>query len=385
VSASRLGAAPWSRRVLVLSAAIGEGHDLPARVLAAEIARHPAAEASIVDIFAVVGWPLSALAASGTALRSEWGNRLFDAEYRLISEIGPTHRLAGRLMLAIGGRRLLARIAAERPDVVVATYPGASEMLGRLRAAGRLAVPVVSAITDLAALRWWAHPGIDLHLVTHPESIAEVRGIAGDTDVVAVRGLNAPEFLVPRDRLEARRSLGLPDAAPVVLVSGGGWAVGDITGAVEVVLRRRGAIAVVLCGRGEHVREQLRARFGREERVVALGFTDRMSDLMAAADALVHSTAGLTVLEALVRGCPAISYGWGRGHIRANNRAFTRWGIADVAGDARELAAALDRALARRGTPDLSFAALPSAADVILDRLDRRSPASGLLDARDGR
>jgi hypothetical protein len=30
----------------------------------------------------------------------------------------------------------------------------------------------------------WAHPGIDLHLSTHPESRAEVEGIAGrDADI----------------------------------------------------------------------------------------------------------------------------------------------------------------------------------------------------------
>jgi UDP-N-acetylglucosamine:LPS N-acetylglucosamine transferase len=374
------------RRVLVLSAAIGEGHDLPARILAAELGELRApVEASVVDTFAIVGRPLSAIAEAGSTFESEWGNRFFDLEYRLLSEIGPTRRLAGRLMVALGGRRLLAHIAGAQADVIVSTYPGTTEMLGRLRAAGRLAVPVVSAITDLAALRWWAHPGVDLHLVTHPESIDEVRRIAGDTDVVAVRGLNAADFLVPRDRLGARRSLGLPEAAPIVLVSGGGWAVGDLAGAVDVVLRRPDAIALVLCGRREDLRAGFRARFGDDGRVLALGFTDRMSDLMAAADALIHSTAGLTVLEAHVRGCPAISYGWGRGHIRANNRAFTRWGIAEVAADATALAAALDRALARRGAPDRSFAALPSAAEVILDRLDRRWSMDGLLDTRDAR
>jgi UDP-N-acetylglucosamine:LPS N-acetylglucosamine transferase len=386
VSASHGSAGRMSRRVLVLSAAIGEGHDLPARVLATELAEQMApVDAWIVDTFAVLGRPLSAIAEAGSTFESEWGNRLFDLEYRLLSEIAPTRQLAGRLMLALGGRRLLSHIAAARADVVVSTYPGTTEMLGRLRAAGRLAVPVVSAITDLAALRWWAHPGVDLHLVTHPESIDEVRRIAGATDVVAVRGLNAADFLVPRDRLEARRSLGLPEGAPIVLVSGGGWAVGDLAGAVDVVLRRPGAIAVVLCGRRDDLRDAFRARFGAGGRVRALGFTDRMSDLMAAADALVHSTAGLTVLEAHVRGCPAISYGWGRGHIRANNRAFTRWGIAEVAADATELAGSLDRALARRGVPDLSFAALPSAAEVILDRLDRRWSMDGLLDASDAR
>ena len=230
-------------------------------------------------------------------------------------------------------------------------------------------MPVVSAITDLASLRYWAHPGVDLHLVTHPESIAEVRAIAGArTDVVAVRGLNDPAFLTERPRADARRALGLPPDGPVVVVSGGGWGVGDLAGAIDTVLAVDGAVAVVMCGRNDAVRERLAARHAGEPRVRLLGFTDRVSDLFAAADALVHSTAGLTVLEALARGCPVISYGWGRGHIRANNRAYRRFGLADVATTRAGLAAALRRALAARREPDRSQAELPTAAGVVRTR-----------------
>ena len=87
---------------------------------------------------------------------------------------------------------------------------------------------------------------------------------------------------------------------------------------------------VCLCGRNETLRAELERRFGDDGRVRVEGFTDEMSEWMAAADALVHSTGGLTVLEAIMRGCPAISYGWGRGHVRVNNRAFRAFGLADV-------------------------------------------------------
>ena len=73
---------------------------------------------------------------------------------------------------------------------------------------------------------------------------------------------------------------------------------------------------VCLCGRNEELRDQLARDFDGDGRVRVEGFTDDMPDWLAAADALVHSTGGLTVLEALMRGCPAISYGWGRGHVR---------------------------------------------------------------------
>jgi processive 1,2-diacylglycerol beta-glucosyltransferase len=354
-------------RVLVLSAAIGEGHDLPARFLAAGLQRAGAA-ARIADGLNAMGPFLEGLALSGSPFASRWGGLLFDVEYALLTRAPPARRLAGSLMRRIGGRGVLAVIAATRPDVVVSTYPGVTELLGRLRAEGALALPVVSAITDLAALRWWAHPAVDLHLVTHPESIPEVRSIAGArADVRAVRGLNDPAFLATRDRRAARDALGLPLEPPIVLVSGGGWGVGDLAGATAVALAN-GAHAVVLCGRNEAALDLMQARFEFDGRVTVVGFTDRMPDLLAAADCLVHSTAGLTVLEAIQRGCPAISYGWGHGHIRVNNRAFAAHRLAAVATTPAELAAALRRALRERREPDLSFAGRPDAADVVLER-----------------
>jgi processive 1,2-diacylglycerol beta-glucosyltransferase len=369
---------PASRRVLILSAAIGEGHDLPARVLARELAAEaPGTETSIVDCLAVAGWPLDRVAEAGSSFHSDWGNRIFDLGYWLIALFPPTRRLTGALVYAFAGRRILRRIVAERADIVVSTYPGVTELLGRLRRRGRLHVPVVSAITDLAALRYWSHPGVDLHLVTHPESVDEVRSITGDANVVPVRGLNSPDFLVPRDRLVARRDLGLPEDAKIVVVSGGGWAVGDLEGAVEAGLEPEDTLVIVLCGRNEAVRERLERLYAGQARVQVKGFTERMGDLLAAADALVHSTAGLTVLEALVRGCPTISYGWGRGHIRVNNRAFVRFGLADVALDRAQLGRALRQALERRRPPDLSLAELPSAASLVLERISSESQRGG--------
>jgi UDP-N-acetylglucosamine:LPS N-acetylglucosamine transferase len=356
-----------SARILIVSASIGEGHDLPARVLADElVAEAPGTRVVVADGLAVWGWPLDGIARVGSSFHSTWGNLVFDLEYWLMTHFPPTRWLAGRGIELLGGRQLLRLVARERPDVVVSTYPGVTEALGRLRRRGRLEVPLASAITDLAALRYWSHPGVDLHLVTHPESVAEVRSIAPRSDVVPVRGLNSAEFLEPRDQGAARRALGLPEGPKLVIVSGGGWAVGDLSGAMETALALDGALVTAICGRNEEVRGTLERRFAHEQRARVIGFTDQMSDLLAAADALVHSTAGLTVLEAHVRGCPTISYGWGRAHIRANNEAFVRFGLAQVAHTRPELRAALARALAAPRAPDRSFAELPSAASVVL-------------------
>jgi len=105
-----------------------------------------------------------------------------------------------------------------------------------------------------------------------------------------------------------------------------------------------------------------------------LGFTDQMSDWMAAADAMVHATAGLTVLEAHIRGCPVVSYGFNAGHLRANNAAFERFGLAEVARSEHELESMLRHVTGERRSPDSSFASLPSIASQTLQVRPRVRP-----------
>jgi processive 1,2-diacylglycerol beta-glucosyltransferase len=355
-------------RILILTASVGEGHDLPARTLAVQLrAERPDAIVETENCLDAMGKTVAALsegAARVVFYRFLW---LWDVGFFVFAGFALTRRLTQLALTRFGSRGLLRLIAAHDPDVVVSVYPNATEVLGRLRRNGRLKVPVCAAITDLAGLRYWATPGADIHLVTHPESIEEVRRIAGRNTVVhCVHGFTAPEFLEPRPQAEARRALGLDAGGKLVIVSGGGWGVGDVEGAVREVLTVPGVTqAVCLCGRNEELRETLARDFAGDPRVRVEPFTDRMPDWLAAADALVHSTGGLTVLEALMRGCPAISYGWGRGHVRMHNAAFKRYGLAEVAATPAALRAAVAAALAQ-GRTQADFTGLPSAASFVL-------------------
>src|SRR5947208_6428936 len=122
---------------------------------------------------------------------------LWDAGFWVFAGFGPTRRLTQALVRAAGSRGVLKLVRRVDPDVIVSVYPVTTEVLGGLRRDGRLDVPVVAAITDLAAMHYWAAPGIDLHLITHPESEEEVRAVAGETSVRAVHGLTRPEFSEP--------------------------------------------------------------------------------------------------------------------------------------------------------------------------------------------
>jgi UDP-glucose 4-epimerase len=362
-------------RVLVLTADIGEGHDLPARMIKADIeAEVPGTEVEIANGLEAMGRIVTGIVRGGSRVTFRWMPWLFDIQYWLISRFAPTRWLAHHLNYGLGAHGLLKLIEKHDPDVVISTYPGVTAVLGMLRENRRLLIPVQSAITDLAGLRYWAHPGVDMHFVTHPESIEEVERLAGPGSVEWMRPPISRDFLMPRTRGDAREALGVPAHARLVLVSGGGWGIGDLEGAIEAGLSGDDTMVACITGRNEVAKEKLEQRFGDNERVRVLGFTDQMSDWMAAADAMVHATAGLTVLEAHIRGCPVVSFGFSAGHLRANNAAFERFGLAEVARSEHELASVLRHVSRERRPPDSSFASLPSIASRTLSVRPRVKP-----------
>src|ERR1700742_5045014 len=204
-------------RILILTASVGEGHDLPARVLASDL-REAGATATIVDSVGDMGDVQKAIIESFTRFMIAKANWLWDTIYWLIDVFPPTRWLFERLSMLLGARAGRVQIADHDPDVVVSSYPGTSDLLGRLKQLGRLKRPTATAITDLSALRYWSHPGVDLHLITHPESADEVARRIGRRDGIhAVRGLYKNEFAVARDPADARRALGLPLDGHVVV------------------------------------------------------------------------------------------------------------------------------------------------------------------------
>jgi UDP-N-acetylglucosamine:LPS N-acetylglucosamine transferase len=348
---------------------VGEGHDLPARTLGEQIlAERPDADVVTEDALLSMGRIVQWMSEDSATIVFYRFQFLWDVAFWVFARNRFTRRGTQRLLTRLGAPGLLRLIDRVQPDVIASVYPNVTEVLGRLRRSGRLSIPVIAGITDLAAMYYWATPGADVHLVTHAESDAEVRDVAGQDAIVhCVHGFTKPEFLVPRTQADARAALGLAAEGGIVLVSGGGWGVGDVEGAVEEALAvDRVAQVVCLCGRNEALQERIAARFAWEPRVRVEGFTEVMAEWMAAADVLVHSTGGLTVLESIMRGTRPISYGWGRGHIRLNNEGYRRFDLADVVSERAALRPTIETALGRERMPLNGFAELPSAASFVL-------------------
>ncbi len=301
--------------------------------------------------------------------------------YWMLEHVLPVRIAARKLLCTLGSRPLARTIAEYEPDVIVSTYPAVTVVLARLRRRGEVDCATVATITDLTGLFFWAQPGIDMHLVMYGESMSSVEQIAGRGSVKLVRPLISAEFLEPRCPSEARGGLGLPEDGRMVVVSGGGWGVGDIAGAVSEFVKVPEVSSIVcLAGRNEQLQEKLESVFEDEPRVHIYGFTDKMPQILAAADVLVHSTGGVTCLEARAAGTPVVSYGLPVGHARLNTREMADLDLLRLAHDTDELREHVQASFAERSELEgssregASSTDHPAAVDLVLNALRRVRP-----------
>jgi len=301
-------------RALLVSGALGMGHAVTARACA--------------DSLAERGWSVQTLDAMRRLGRRAGGAGervfrsmlavpgLYDAFH--FAALRPGTRLA---LLADAGARhqLIPRLAGYLDrypaDLAISVFATGASAISVL--AGRYpAMTHVVLCWDVTPHRLWVHPNVDMYLVTSQAAERAVRRYQPRAKVRIVPSPVQAAFYTPPARTGARDTLGIPDRAPCVLLMSGGWGLGPVAKAAAA-LGDAGVHVLAVAGRNARLEATLRAVAERQPRVRAFGFTDRVPELMAAADLVITSSGG-TCAEARVVGRPLLVLDVLPGHGRDN-------------------------------------------------------------------
>ncbi|WP_213457117.1 MGDG synthase family glycosyltransferase [Rhizomonospora bruguierae] len=318
------GTAPG--RIVVVSAAIGAGHDSAAR----ELGRRLSAlgfRVDHADLLDQLPWRLGRLVFhtyKGMVNRAPWS---YEALYRVTDRFPAAVPLMRALLRPL--HRRLRRLIPADTRAVVATYPFAGQVLGPMRRTGRLTVPVVTYITDFSVHSTWVCPWVDVHCAAHPLTGARARAL-GAADVRVVDPLVSDRFRpVPAAaKRRARERFGLPADARLALVVGGSWGLGDLASSAADIGATRAAEPVVVCGRNTRLYRRLRRGAATGAGGHVLGWVDDVAALMRTADVVVENGGGMSSREAMVAGIPVASYRPLPGHGRASASVMAGAGVA---------------------------------------------------------
>lgn len=331
---------------LLLSGSLGQGHDVMAAACADSL-HDRGWTTSTVDAMALLGHR-SGAAGEAVFRRLLAIPGVYDAFH--FSALRPGNRLA-RCTERAAVSRLAPRVRelfeADPPDLVVSVFATAAGAVDAIHRSGGFAVPPHMVFcTDVTPHRLWVHDSTDLFLVTSEAAAAGVRRYRPDAQVAVVPAPLRPAFYAPPTQAEARREFGVPEDARCVLLMSGAWGLGPVA-AAAAALGAAGVHVLAVAGRNKALEARLRAVARREPRVHALGYSDRVPALMAAAD-LVVTSSGDTCSEARAIGRRLLLLDVVPGHGRDNLQHELELGHADVTGAAprdvtRAALAALER------------------------------------------
>jgi UDP-N-acetylglucosamine--N-acetylmuramyl-(pentapeptide) pyrophosphoryl-undecaprenol N-acetylglucosamine transferase len=210
------------------------------------------------------------------------------------------------LLVGLGFIQSLTKLVFWRPDAVFTK--GGFVCLPVGLAAHLLKIPLVIHDSDAhpgltnRILARWAQAiatGAPLEYYPYPRSKTQYVGIP-----------IAPEFHVfsPEERREAKRSLGVDETRPLVVVTGGGLGAQRINNATVAVLDELLAVTSVILISGVGQYEELRNKTPNNDRRFQLHafVSDGMARMLGAADVVITRAGATTILELAALAAPTI-------------------------------------------------------------------------------
>ncbi len=314
--------------ILVLMSRTGGGHLASARALEAEFqAQRPGCRVTIVDLLTEhIAFPFSRMPHGYDALVNRTP-RLWHAMWRMTA-FNSVARSSAAIVRRLSRAKIRALLEVTRPDLVVSVHPLVNHLVIPVLERVAPRTPYITVVTDLGGIHpLWLHPrNAAIYLPTERAvELAVARGLPRQRLHAHGLPIRADFARAAAERGDTRSAFGLDPELPAVLVMGGGGGIGPMEAIVSATASalaeaspgKPAAQIVVVCASNAKLKAKLEAATWPVP-VTALGYVDRMSDLMQACDLLVTKAGPGTIAEASIRGLPMLLYGYIPGQEAAN-------------------------------------------------------------------
>lgn len=297
------------RRVLILAAGIGSGHNIAAGVLESCFQTAPEVDAvQKLDILESTNEIYRMLYDDGYFALVEaapwlvgWGYDESDAPFRLAQWVSLWDR--------INTTATAKAIKAFRPDIVVCTHFLPTRLMSLMLTRGVLEAKLEVVTTDYDFQGLWLSSPFNHIFVAREETKAHMAAIGVPADRITVSGIPVrPGLEDAVDRKAVLTRYGLRPDRPTLLISAGASGGPYTQTIVQQTLRMRNEFqAVVVCGRNDQLKSQIEGlvAFNRD-RYRVLGYTNDMPDLMRTASLFVGKPGGLSSSECMAAGLPMV-------------------------------------------------------------------------------
>ena len=321
-----------SKKVLIMSASTGGGHNRAARAIKEELESRTidnmSIECEIVDSLKLVNNTMDKVISRGYEKSALYTPKAYGSVYRFSeTTIASKNEFKTNPLTSLMARKFKHLLNESMPDLIIGTHPFPMIALSTLKKNNNIhslsrsesfykstkvdIPPMISVLTDYTTHSTWIQNEIDYYIVGH-EYVKELLVYEGvDSEKVKAFGIPVEKsFLSHRDRETVLTELGLSPEKLTVLLMGGSFGAGNIKETLEdLIAIDRDFQVLVITGRNEHLKDKLSKMLDstiHNKNICLLGYTNKMNDILASIDVLISKPGGLTTTEALLNDVPMI-------------------------------------------------------------------------------
>lgn len=321
-----------SKKVLIMSASTGGGHNRAARAIKEELESRTidnmSIECEIVDSLKLVNNTMDKVISRGYEKSALYTPKAYGSVYRFSeTTIASKNEFKTNPLTSLMARKFKHLLNESTPDLIIGTHPFPMIALSTLKKNNNIhslsrsesfykstkvdIPPMISVLTDYTTHSTWIQNEIDYYIVGH-EYVKELLVYEGvDSEKVKAFGIPVEKsFLSHRDRETVLTELGLSPEKLTVLLMGGSFGAGNIKETLEdLIAIDRDFQILVITGINEHLKDKLSKMLYstiHNKNICLLGYTNKMNDILASIDVLISKPGGLTTTEALLNDVPMI-------------------------------------------------------------------------------
>ncbi|OPJ54706.1 MGDG synthase family glycosyltransferase [Alkalithermobacter paradoxus] len=297
------------KKVLILSASTGGGHNRAAKALEESLlSRNIACET--VDSLKFISPTIDKIISKGYEKSAIYTPKAYGKVYRISDLTVSKSEMNRNIFLKYMMIKINKLISEKKPDAIIGTHPFPLMAVSKLKKKNKFNIPIISILTDYTIHSTWVQDEIDSYIVGDEfvKQLLIEEGIHKDK----IHPFGIPiekSFLNIKDINSVKKEFGLEDKFTVLLM-GGSFGAGNVKDAFLDLLNVNHDIQIiVVAGRNESLKEKIEKIMQYrdiDKKVVLLSFTDKISELMSISDVLISKPGGLTTTEALLKEIPMI-------------------------------------------------------------------------------
>lgn len=330
------------KKILILTASTGEGHNAAAKSLEEKYEAN-GYKTYKIDMFKETSKTMNYLIADGYRILAS----NFPSVYGLIYDVFDHSAFNNRVLknaLVLLKKSLLKEIKEINPDIIIGTHPFAVGLVSSYKRKKQIDCSFISVVTDFKAHYSYVDEQVDAYITgsEYTKQSLIQRNIREDR--IFTYGIPIKqEFLKDySDHIKTKSKFR-------VLVMGGSMGSKDIAKVVKkLAVESNSYLITVVCGNNKVLKASLEKKYEDEiiiGRLNVLGFTDKIPYLMDNSDVIVTKPGGLTTTEALSKRIPMIIPFAIPGQEMENTEFLVKEGVAFHVKDMDEINIVLDRLL----------------------------------------